>query len=287
MILKEKLVAAIITYNPDLKSGVLKEQISLIEEHCIKVVLIDNNSQNKEQIKDLISSFGRTEFVELDRNYGIGYALNIALEIAADTYGSHWLLTLDQDSLFHPDTIDNAEKEMSAYQLDSNIACFGVNFEDLHFKTFKKQNNAGKPIFVKALITSGCFMNIEIVKKFRFRNELFMYSVDTDFSYQLTKKGYKLVLLYRSEMNHTGGKRKYTVDGCQIHYNEPMAFYYMSRNSIYLFREYYEISSFLNVLYLYLENIAAREKPLKCAFNIVKGFIDAIFMNIHKSKNIN
>ena len=158
---------------------------------------------------------------------------------------SHWLLTLDQDSLFHPDTIDNAEREMSAYQLDRNIACFGVNFEDLHFKTFKKQNNAGKPIFVKALITSGCFMNIEIVKKFKFRNELFMYSVDTDFSYQLTKKGYKLVLLYRSEMNHTGGKRKYAVDGCQIHYNEPMAFYYMSRNSIYLFREYYEISSFL------------------------------------------
>ena len=100
MILKERLIAIIITYNPDLDSGVLKKQISLIEKYCLKVVLIDNNSENKDEINALCSSFKKAEYVQLDNNYGIGYALNLGLEIAINTPGAQWLLTMDQDSLF-------------------------------------------------------------------------------------------------------------------------------------------------------------------------------------------
>ena len=286
MILKERLIAIIITYNPDLNSGVLKKQISLIEKYCLKVVLIDNNSQNKELINALCSFFKKAEYVQLDKNYGIGYALNLGLEIAINTPGAKWLLTLDQDSLFYPDTLHNAENELDYFGCEQNLASFGVNFKDLHFKTIKKQNNTGKPIEVRALITSGCFMNLEIVKNFRFKDELFMYSIDTDFSYQLGEKGYKLVQLYRAEMDHAGGRRKYTKDGVEIHYNDPLTYYYMSRNSIYLFKRYYDIGSFLNVLYLYLENIVAREKPLKCGLYFIKGLFEGIFENRKLDKQI-
>ena len=286
MILKERLIAIIITYNPDLDSGVLKKQISLIEKYCLKVVLIDNNSENKDEINALCSSFKKAEYVQLDKNYGIGYALNLGLEIAINTPGAQWLLTLDQDSLFYPETIHNAETELDCFRSEQNLACFGVNFKDLHFKTIKKQNKSGKPIAVRALITSGCFMNVEIVKNFRFKEQLFMYSIDTDFSYQLREKGYKLIQLYSAEMDHAGGKRKYTKNGLEVHYNDPLAFYYMSRNSIYLFKRYYDLGSFLNVLSLYLENLVAREKPIKCAIYFIKGFLEGIFENREFNKQI-
>ena len=274
--LRDNVISIIITYNPDISSGILEKQITILEKHCLRIVLIDNDSKNKKNIANLCSNFKKTDLVQLDKNYGIGYALNIGLEIAIKTRGARWLLTLDQDSLFDENTFENAEKEMSSFSIKSNLACFGVNFTDLHFKKIKKQNNSGKPVLVKALITSGCFMRIDIVKDFRFKSELFMYSIDTDFSYKLRKAGFDLLLLYEAKMDHKGGKRKSLNNGEEVHFNDTLALYYMSRNSIYLLRKYHDLNSFLYVLYLYLENVFANEKPILSALNMIKGYLDGL-----------
>lgn len=98
----ENILACIVTYNPSI--DILKKNIENILIQTNNVVIIDNNSNNKVELFELINNINaryhayRIELIQNDDNNGIAQALNQGLSYSkANNY--EWILTLDQDSI--------------------------------------------------------------------------------------------------------------------------------------------------------------------------------------------
>jgi len=85
----------VVTYNPG------KDFIENIRRHikvASLVIVVDNNSDNKDYLRYLTESNGIV-FIEQDRNTGIAEALNIGIKRGL-AEGKEWILTLDDDTEF-------------------------------------------------------------------------------------------------------------------------------------------------------------------------------------------
>ena len=99
-----KIVAGIVLYNPDEKR--LLENIAKIIHQVDKVICIDNNSKNINEIASkLKSKYQKIEIIYNNENKGIAYALNQILNYAYENQ-YEWFLTLDQDSVVEKDLIN-------------------------------------------------------------------------------------------------------------------------------------------------------------------------------------
>ena len=94
----EKIVAGIISFNPEIKR--LKENICAITNQCDCLYLIDNGSGNINDVIELLNKINdeKITLIRNNKNKGIARALNQLCEIALGN-GYEWIITLDQDSV--------------------------------------------------------------------------------------------------------------------------------------------------------------------------------------------
>ena len=119
-----KIAAGIVLMNPEITR--LFKNISSVIHQVDYLCLIDNNSQNIDDIKKLISEFTGASLIELSENKGVAFALNRIVDFADDN-DCEWVLTLDQDSIC-PDNLINEYRKY--FEFDSDIALFTPKIVD-------------------------------------------------------------------------------------------------------------------------------------------------------------
>jgi rhamnosyltransferase len=207
----------IVTYNPDL--GKLKIVIDNIVDQVDKLLIVDNNSRNVNEIHEMIMSNRKIELLENNENYGIGTALNDGVEIFKGTMD--WILTLDQDSVVMAPL---QELIIEAAKVNKQVGVISLNYigkgteEGVFFEDF-------------SIIISGCIVNSSVFKAdIRYREEFFMDYIDTDFSYQLRKKGFIILRTMKKYLDHKVGTRVELKNGEVIYYETEQRLYLTTRN---------------------------------------------------------
>lgn len=236
--------AGIVLYNPQLER--LKQNISSIINQVDKVILIDNGSKNINLIKKEFECIKKIELISNSYNLGVARALNQIIEWGIiNRY--KWCLTLDQDSICPEGIIEEYEKFIN---INDKIAILCPVIYDINLKsTFK---NYEKTEFIndsQEVITSGCYINLEICKDLGFFDEkLFIDFVDIEYNERVLRNGYKIMRVNSIKILHeVGHMRMYKFGEIKIKCSNHSAFrrYYMVRNRLYFKRKYYGTVAFL------------------------------------------
>lgn len=219
--------AVIVLYNPKEEFfGRYKEMSASFN----RLFFIDN-SPNKNNNKDLLADIKNAKYISLEGNKGIAKALNTGVDAAKED-GPDYILTMDQDSIFPLDRMDEITKILEENK-GSKYGIISVNF-----------NSSETTLEIREVpwwITSGNFINVKALNatSIRFMDELFIDGVDQEFCHSFMLKGYKIGLIPGIGLVHQIGNpithrilwKKFTT------FNYPyFRYYYLFRNYFYLYR---------------------------------------------------
>lgn len=283
----EMIGAGIVTYNPDIDR--LKENIDSIMEQVSQLVIVDNGSENVEDICDMIDGREDIFMVWNEENQGIAKALNEIIQFANE-HNWDWVLTLDQDSVTMPGLIENYRQYMD-FDRVAMITCL---FLDRNYGIQQEYEFAGEYRYAERCITSGCLTKVApCLETGGFDEAMFIDYVDFDMCYMLTERGYRILQSsFRGVLHELGNSQRKVFFGREVIVtnHSPGRRYYYSRNLIYFIRKhsghvnalryYIKLYGRLGVVLLYEKN---KWNKLKYGF---RGIIDGYRMPL-PADNVN
>ena len=244
-----KISAVIVTYHPELKK--LKEQVDRLVKQVQYVVIVDNNSANANEIKQVFSEASYAGVVNLyynGENKGLGYAQNKGISIAVNL-GVLYVLLLDDDSLIEENFVGNLISEYN--HLTNNgkkVGAIGPVYynEETGEKypitkyigpLIDRRHPENEAVEATFLIASGCLIPVEVLNNVGLMNEdFFIDYIDVEWSFRAISKGYRLYATPKAQMNHIIGERRANVFGRKISIHSPLRKYYLFRNSIFMIK---------------------------------------------------
>lgn len=269
-------VAGIVLYNPEEKR--LIENLDAIYKQVKCVILVDNGSQNVDQISAILRNYSNSLLIRNDKNLGIATALN-QLVSKAKSMNAEWVLTLDQDSVCQKDIIDKYKDFVKDHSDAAIVSCV---IED---------RNVGKPVKddfdceyekIEFCITSASFTNVEKIREIGgFDDKLFIDMVDYDICYAARRAGYSIYRInYVGLLHEVGHSEEHKFLGKHlIAYNHSaLRKYYWSRNSIYFVRKYNLgirkglVRVFKRIVITLLYEKEKKQKVMSLITGIVDGF---------------
>ena len=232
MVNKENTVIVIVTYNPDASF------INIIEIHsqiASKVIIVDNGSIADNCIHSkAIQSIPNLEIIYSQINKGIAWALNCGIKLALIS-NPKWILTFDQDSKPVFNILNYYNKIIT---LNRNIGLVGINFGP-HERNIDNLNDLVL-IDTLTVITSGTLHNVDIFARVGYYNEeLFIDSVDFDFTLRVKQCGYRTVRITNITLEHRLGS-PLVKKGVESSNHNAFRRYYMARNHIIITKRYFK-----------------------------------------------
>lgn len=196
--MNELVYAVIVCFNPDLE--LLSNNVRSIIAQVNNVVVVDNGSMNYEQYTERLKTIGNIQYIRLEKNEGIAYALNVGLDYCNGK--CKWFISLDQDSCAAPDMVEKLLE--IAEPNDSIVAPLIIDRNSV------EENGIDYSRLSSLIaITSGCLNNVSLLKKVGgFVSDYFIDFVDHEICLRLTKYGHpikhsKTAVLYHSNGNIT------------------------------------------------------------------------------------
>ncbi len=195
-----KTVAGITLFNPEIER--LKNNIDAIRVQVDYIFLVDNNSANIAEVRDLIKQYENIMLIENPQNYGIAKALNQLCELAV-SHSYKWILLLDQDSIAGEDLINKYLRyiEMDRVALitpyfdDENEPDIVVSKIDKPYETVKRCN------------TSASFIRLSVWQQLGgFDEAMFIDCVDFDYCTSLIEAGYVILRDNEAVIHHRLGQ---------------------------------------------------------------------------------
>lgn len=248
------ICAGIITYNPDIDR--LKENIAAVLPQVQGLVVVDNFSDNINDIKELLKAI-ENEYdsaginiglIENDKNKGIAHGLNQLMEYAVRNKAADWVLTLDQDTVVYDNLVKMYRDFILSENYNNKMASLTCLREDRNYE--EKNSNGGASSEgdlpyeeVKSCITSGNLISAEAWRKVRgFDGRLFIDMVDDEFCYRLRENGYKIVRINSFGYLHELGENVRNVRFLWMHKTvleySPIRKFYTARNTVYMRRRF-------------------------------------------------
>lgn len=235
--------AVVVTYQPDSE---LPDRLVSIREQVDRLYLVDNGSNEEAYalLQRLADESSTVELVANDTNLGIAVALNQGAEAALEQ-GYDWLLMFDQDSTVETGLF-TALAAIYRQQVDcGRIGVIGSNY--WHAATgqiaYNPARDGSASVNMETVITSGSLLSLHAFQEVgKFREELFIDSVDNEYCLRLRARGLRVLLSTRPLMHHPMGQQKrYWLFGRRpscTHYG-PARHYYLTRNRLTVMREWY------------------------------------------------
>jgi rhamnosyltransferase len=232
-----KLAALVILYEPP--DNVFNNINTYINEIDF-LYIIDNSLISKNYIPDIYNK--KVSYTHNNSNDGIAKSLNRAIALCKKD-GFNRLLTMDQDSSFNKDSLQNYLRLVEQEKEPELISMFGIRY-----KALKIDDNSGT-LYNQLLITSGSIINVELAIDINgFDENLFIDGVDTEFCLKSFKKGFKTVCYNQIYLNHLIGEEKKVrtllLKREKRSYHTPHRLYYIVRNHLYLKDKYTELQTF-------------------------------------------
>jgi len=220
-----KLAAVVVFYNP---SDNNIKQLDKYLKSVDKIYVVDNSDDKIQRIE----STDKIEYIKLNENKGIAFALNEGARHAIkDKF--KYLLTMDQDSKITSKIVD----DMKNYIINNDMKDVGLisPYQDIDSKGDVKNGDVEDMIEV---MTSGNIINLDAYKKIGgFKDWLFIDCVDTDYCMNLHKNGYKVLRLNNVIMKHELGNlvvHKLFGKEYPCYNHNPIRRYYIVRNNLYI-----------------------------------------------------
>lgn len=248
------IYAGITTYNPDIDR--LKENIAAVLPQVQGLVVVDNFSDNINDIKELLKAI-ETEYdsvvvniklIENDKNMGVAHSLNQIIEYAVKNKAANWVLTLDQDTVVYDNLVKMYRDFILSGNYDNKMASLTCLRRDRNYEEKNRSGGASlecvKPYEeVKSCITSGNLISAEAWRKVRgFDGRLFIDMVDDEFCYRLRENGYKIVRINSFGYLHELGEHVRNVRFLWMHKTvleySPVRKFYTARNTVYMRRRF-------------------------------------------------
>jgi rhamnosyltransferase len=242
-----RVVAIVSTFNPPAD---LPRRIAEVAQQVDTVVVVDDGSSSNDsaQVLNQVRNAGGVVIV-LPENSGIAAALNRGIGFATRELTPDWFITLDQDSEMCDGYVSSAlasATQASAAGINLAFVCAeSINSE----KVPTLDPSAAYPEAFDPL-QSGCMIPAETFRKVgSFDEELFIDTVDTDFTARVRRQGMKTIMGRGCNLAHTVGEaRPMTILGWHVtlrgrknyvHYHAPFRVYYITRNSVILAKRYF------------------------------------------------
>jgi rhamnosyltransferase len=262
----ENIAVGVVIYNPP---ETVWNNISFFTKLKLRVWIIDNSV-----VEQKVSVSGIEFYKYNANNGGLAKALNILCE-KANELNLDWLLTLDQDSIF------KTEKDLlNLLEHAKNAECDTGILAPKILQTMK----AGLNSYV---MTSGSLLRVQAWKECgKYCEYFFIDALDTEYCFRLQNKGWKIMVVDNSMLEHKQGAMKLKcIPLVKKHFYifeySPERLYYIMRNHIITINHYnsrfpvgcrelkkFLRNSFIKIL-LYENN---RYAKLKMA---MRGFLDA------------
>lgn len=227
-----KLAAVVVFYNPSEKNI---KQLEKYLDSVDKIYVVDNSDDKINRI----DSSKKIEYIKLNENKGIAYALNEGAKHAIDDKFKY-LLTMDQDSKVTSKIVN----DMKEYIVNNDMKDVGLisPYQDIDSKDDLKNGDVEDMVEV---MTSGNIINLEAYKKIGgFKDWLFIDCVDTDYCMNLHKNGYKVLRLNNIVMKHELGNlvvHKLFGKEYPCYNHNAIRRYYIVRNNLYINKMYKDL----------------------------------------------
>ena len=266
------MLAGIVTYNPELCR--LKQNLDSVCRQCKKVVIIENNSDNRQKIINLLRNYKNVSVILNDKNMGIAFGMN-QIGKMAQSLNEKWFVTLDQDSVCAKDMIK---------ELMSTVPKDAVILAPVHIQRQQRKIHNWRIKKVPYVISSGNCVRTDYWKAAGgFWNTLFVDQVDHEFCYRAGRIGYKIYQNSKAMLYHVVGspavKKLFLWNICTDNHS---AFrkYYQSRN-ITILRHIYpyefgtEKKNFITYGMMIFIVLFVENNKIEKIFSILKGRKDA------------
>ena len=236
-----RITEVVVLYNP---GNDLAQNIGTYIHHVDELVLWDNTPQGSREKLALsgVADSHKISYLGSGSNEGIGSALNAAISVASANGSTH-LLTMDQDSSFSGDDFESYLKAILDFGADNEVI-FSTNY------FIKSQQSTLYPVEdsvdrVSSCMTSGSIYPLTVFEKLgRFREDLFVWGIDCEFSWRASRRGIPTVCFKNVLLQHDLGyqKKKHKLLGKEVFPNEysPDRSYYNVRNGMVLHALYPE-----------------------------------------------
>ena len=235
-----KVLAGIVLFKPDIAR--LKDNITAIRDQVDEIVLVDNGSDNLDDVKAIFGD--EVKYIENGENLGIAAALNKMMDYGLEN-GFQWVVTLDQDSVCNPGLVDEYKKFADIPDAGM-ITCRIMDRNTTGDEIGEEQEEDCREI--KRCITSASFCSVKAYRSVGPYDEwMFIDWVDFEYCARLRKNGYKIYRVNFVGMIHEiGHGRNVRLIREQIFHNHS-AFrqYYIARNRLYVAYNYPEEYSLL------------------------------------------
>ena len=273
--------AGIVLFNPDINR--LKENISAVIVQCTHIYLVDNGSNNIDEVKELLNQYNQSKISILcnTENQGIAKALN-QLTAAAQKGGFEWILTLDQDSV----APSNISEEFEKYTNNLNTGMLCPVICDRNKGVVVEAKDGYKEI--DECITSGSLLNIKAWSVIGgFDESMFIDGVDFDICYRLRKNGYKILCIQSVVLLHELGRIEYhhfLFWKVLVKNHSAFRKFYIARNTVYLARKEHIniVKAILQNTKLFLIAVCYEDDKWKKSKKILQGTIDGFKCEIER-----
>lgn len=230
-----KVICGIITYYPNCCE--LKKNIAAIKKQVDHIVIVDNGSDNVDEIISLISADSMISMICNKKNYGVAVGLN-QIMYYGKRHGYTWVLTLDQDTYVYPELISCYER----YTKLPDVAMINCLRNDRNYYDYRFYQKKNAYDYERSCITSGTLTNAEkVIECGGFDNKMFIDLVDIDMCATLREHGYKIVCVnrigYLHSLGHVTKVRIWGYDLKLYHYS-PKRIYFYSRNLMYYLKKH-------------------------------------------------
>jgi len=246
------ICAGIVSYNPEI--GRLDANLLSVSKQVSRVFVVDNGSDNINEIEELLSRYSCIDLLRNKANEGIAKALNQLVK-AAELAGFNHILFLDQDSV----STDGMVNVLSQF-VGERIGIVAPQIIDRNKESIDDIDSAldHKTYFVetaarKGVITSGSLTNIQVCKQIGgFDENMFIDYVDYDLNKRLLLEGYKIIRTGDTALIHECGKAvptwlktprkgqdgKWRLERFYSFGHSPFRCYYKARNRVIYSRKY-------------------------------------------------
>jgi rhamnosyltransferase len=289
-----KIGIVIITYNPNIE--ILLELVNSIHRQIDEILLVDNNSKNRQDIDNLNSVIPINK-IYLSDNTGIANATNIAIDYFLKLQFDYLIIS-DQDTIYDSNYI-NIFKSKIDIMFQENIAAFVPSVYDtisgsikpfyIKNKILLRKKVVNRDTFVYQAIASGMIINLLCIKIIgSMKKELFIDYVDFEWCWRVQYYNWKLVALPLMRIYHRLGDSIKYIGSKAISVHRPIREYYIVRNITYLalYSQFLGIVDkcilFFKALLIFIGYIVLSD-DLKTSFNYcISGFIDGITKKLGK-----
>lgn len=218
-----KVVAVVVWYRPSDKEV---ESARTYYQDVARVIIVDNSDTDN---TNLAACIPNADYLPLFANRGIAYALNRGCERAI-ALQADWVLTMDQDSLWKQNTVEEFIQEALCYSQIDNVGIF----TPVHFcQGDRAPRLTGRFESRLAVMCSGNLLRLRAWQLANgFREDFFIDLVDDEMNCHLHQLNWQIIRLNNIQLDHHLGQGAHNLPLTKHPYTPHPAwrYYYIGRN---------------------------------------------------------